>query len=310
MLTNPIGLAITALVATLWYLWDNWDKVKAIFTQSWDVFTSVISGNIDHLVDKLRNLTKAGRTCRPAGCSTARLGDPGGAGALLGPGDAPTAPPAMDTRKPVTASAAGAGRGGINPISIGNLNVYPARAWTRWPWPSTRAEIDRYNREQAAAAAPACATGTEGDPHHDDGLRPPVFGLDTLAYQELERASEWRHPTNSRVGARPAAQFLGPGPETITLTGLLAPLFKGSSKSLDLLREMANTGQAWPWWPAAAGSMAPTSSPPCARWRTTTWRTAPPPASSSRRACSGWTTTPPTSWAPPPAPTWRADRIQ
>lgn len=73
-----------------------------------------------------------------------------------------------------------------------------------------------------------------------------VFGLDTLAYQELERASEWRHPTNSRVGARPAAQFLGPGPETITLTGLLAPLFKGSSKSLDLLREMANTGQAWP----------------------------------------------------------------
>jgi hypothetical protein len=74
MLTNPIGLAITALVATLWYLWDNWDKVKAIFTQSWDVFTSVISGNIDHLVDKLRNLTKAGRTCRPAGCSTARLG--------------------------------------------------------------------------------------------------------------------------------------------------------------------------------------------------------------------------------------------
>lgn len=153
MLTNPIGLAITALVATLWYLWDNWDKVKAIFTQSWDVFTSVISGNIDHLVDKLRNLTKAGQDLLPGWMQYGTLGlILKGAGALLGPGDAPVAaPPAMDTRKPVTASAAGAGRGGINPISIGNLNVYPSPGMDEVALARhTRAEIDRYNREQAA----------------------------------------------------------------------------------------------------------------------------------------------------------------
>jgi len=73
-----------------------------------------------------------------------------------------------------------------------------------------------------------------------------VFSLTTLAYQDLERNAEWRHPSNSRVGGRPASQFVGPGEETTTLSGVLFPAFMGSTKSLDLLREMANTGQAWP----------------------------------------------------------------
>lgn len=72
-----------------------------------------------------------------------------------------------------------------------------------------------------------------------------VFSLPTLAYQDLRRASAWRHASNSRVGARPARQFLGPGDDTLTLGGLLAPEFMGQRKALEQLREMADQGHAW-----------------------------------------------------------------
>lgn len=73
-----------------------------------------------------------------------------------------------------------------------------------------------------------------------------VFSLDALAYQQLERAAEWRHTSNPRVGVRPASQYTGPGDETTTLSGTLYPAVKGRTNSLELLREMANSGQAWP----------------------------------------------------------------
>ena len=60
-----------------------------------------------------------------------------------------------------------------------------------------------------------------------------VFGLDTLTYQELQRSTEWRHPTNSRAGASPARPLVGVGEDTVTLTGLLVPELRGNRKSLD-----------------------------------------------------------------------------
>ena len=36
-----------------------------------------------------------------------------------------------------------------------------------------------------------------------------VFSLSTAAYQELQRQTNWRHASNSRLGAVPARQFLG-----------------------------------------------------------------------------------------------------
>jgi phage protein U len=73
-----------------------------------------------------------------------------------------------------------------------------------------------------------------------------VFGLPTLAYQELQRQTEWRHPSTSRIGARPARQYIGPGEDSITLPGLLVPELTGETLSLDALRIMADTGKAWP----------------------------------------------------------------
>lgn len=73
-----------------------------------------------------------------------------------------------------------------------------------------------------------------------------VFSLHTLAYQDLQRQLAWRHASTSRVGARPAHQFIGPDEEQITLSGVLLPEFAGSRLSLELLQAMAETGQAWP----------------------------------------------------------------
>ena len=70
-----------------------------------------------------------------------------------------------------------------------------------------------------------------------------VFSLYTLAYQELQRQIAWRHASTSRVGARPAHQFLGPDEEQLTLSGVLLPEFAGSRLSLELLEAMAATGR-------------------------------------------------------------------
>ena len=73
-----------------------------------------------------------------------------------------------------------------------------------------------------------------------------VFSLSTLAYQELQRQTEWRHASRNRVGAAPARQFVGRGDDSITLPGVILPELAGSALSLDALRLMANTGKAWP----------------------------------------------------------------
>lgn len=73
-----------------------------------------------------------------------------------------------------------------------------------------------------------------------------VFSLPTLAYQQLQRSTAWRHAQNSRVGARAASQFVGPDDETITLDGVLLPEVAGQRASLDTLRDMGGQGAAWP----------------------------------------------------------------
>lgn len=72
-----------------------------------------------------------------------------------------------------------------------------------------------------------------------------VFGLSTAAYTELQRQTAWKHRNTSRVGARDARQFLGPGDESITLKGLIAPELTGKLASLDELRGMGDAGDAY-----------------------------------------------------------------
>nr|WP_315025235.1 phage tail protein [Brevundimonas diminuta] len=72
-----------------------------------------------------------------------------------------------------------------------------------------------------------------------------VFGMDSLVYNQVQRRRSWRHPTNDRVGARPAGQFAGPGEDVITLPGALAPGLTGRREALDELAAMADAGEAY-----------------------------------------------------------------
>jgi phage protein U len=80
-----------------------------------------------------------------------------------------------------------------------------------------------------------------------------VFSLNTLAFEELKRQTTWRHPSNSRVGQRPARQFVGPGDDLINLTGVQVPEFMGTRQSLPQLRDMADSGRAWAMVDGAGG---------------------------------------------------------
>jgi phage protein U len=73
-----------------------------------------------------------------------------------------------------------------------------------------------------------------------------VFSLSTLAYQELQRRTSWKHASTSRVGGRNARQYTGQGDDTITLTGWFAPdQGIGKLSSLTELRTMADEGDAY-----------------------------------------------------------------
>ncbi|EOA2985776.1 phage tail protein [Yersinia enterocolitica] len=73
-----------------------------------------------------------------------------------------------------------------------------------------------------------------------------VFMRQTTPYQSIGRNIDYRWPTNSRIGLRPTAQFLGVDSEKITLSGVLLPELTGGKLSLLALELMAAHGKAWP----------------------------------------------------------------
>jgi len=73
-----------------------------------------------------------------------------------------------------------------------------------------------------------------------------VFSVETALYQALTRSREWRHATAERFGARAAAQYVGPGVDTIGLSGLIVPEIAGRYSALETLADMAATGDSYP----------------------------------------------------------------
>lgn len=69
------------------------------------------------------------------------------------------------------------------------------------------------------------------------------FGITGGDYQQLQREASWRWPVQERVGRMPAAQYLGPGVQTVTLSGVIHPHFKGGLRQLDAMRALAGLGR-------------------------------------------------------------------
>lgn len=73
-----------------------------------------------------------------------------------------------------------------------------------------------------------------------------LFEIGTLGHDELQRKTDWRHARAGRVGARDATQYVGPGDETVSLSGAVYREISDGRVSLDDLREMADAGEALP----------------------------------------------------------------
>lgn len=69
------------------------------------------------------------------------------------------------------------------------------------------------------------------------------FAGDAPAYQELVRVHEYRWRQVDRAGRRPGMQFVGQGPETITLPGVIYPEFRGGFDQMDAMRALAGQGE-------------------------------------------------------------------
>lgn len=72
----------------------------------------------------------------------------------------------------------------------------------------------------------------------DPNAQPYYFNLDTAAFDELRRSTEFRWASQERLTRRPAQQAVGIGEEKITLKGAIFPGFKGGLKQLDTLRSL------------------------------------------------------------------------
>lgn len=69
------------------------------------------------------------------------------------------------------------------------------------------------------------------------------FGLSTAAYQELSWSTEYRWPEQDRIGQESALQFTGPGPETITLTGIIYAEFRAGRFQIEGMKAVAARGE-------------------------------------------------------------------
>ncbi len=72
----------------------------------------------------------------------------------------------------------------------------------------------------------------------DPKVQPYYFNLDTAAFDELSRSTEFRWASQERLSRRPAQQAVGMGEEKLTLKGTIYPGFKGGLKQLDTLRSI------------------------------------------------------------------------
>lgn len=73
-----------------------------------------------------------------------------------------------------------------------------------------------------------------------------VFMRQTLPFQTMNRTSGFNWKNNARVGKRAAYQYIGPGDDTIDISGELYPELTGGTLSLAAVRLMADQGMAWP----------------------------------------------------------------
>ncbi len=86
-------------------------------------------------------------------------------------------------------------------------------------------------------------------------LGPVVFSINTAAYEQLQRSTQYQWASQSRLGhpvlkhlgiGGPAYQYISPGDESINLNGTIYPQYKGGPLQISLMRLGAGLGIALP----------------------------------------------------------------
>lgn len=70
-----------------------------------------------------------------------------------------------------------------------------------------------------------------------------MFSLDTAAYDELRRQTNYIWAEQQRIGSTPVLQFVGKEAEQFTIIGRIYPHFKGGVFQIEAMRTMAGSGQ-------------------------------------------------------------------
>jgi len=82
-----------------------------------------------------------------------------------------------------------------------------------------------------------------------------AFSVETSAYEQLQRNTQFQWASQSRLGhpvfkhlgiGGPAYQYIGPGDESINLNGTIFPQYKGGPLQISLIRLSAGLGIALP----------------------------------------------------------------
>lgn len=68
------------------------------------------------------------------------------------------------------------------------------------------------------------------------------FGIGHAAYRQISHQAEYRWAHLDRVGRAPAAQYAGPGVQTLSCEGVIYPHFRGGLGQMTEMRAIAGTG--------------------------------------------------------------------
>lgn len=69
------------------------------------------------------------------------------------------------------------------------------------------------------------------------------FGISTAAYDKLQRVSEFRWAKQDRMGRKAARQFTGPEGDTVSLSGVVYPHYRGGLGQIAAMRDEAGKGE-------------------------------------------------------------------
>lgn len=73
-----------------------------------------------------------------------------------------------------------------------------------------------------------------------------AFDTSTLLFSDLDRNRSWRHPRTEVFGSLAASQYVGPGEDTVNISGVAIPEICGKYSQITALAAMADAGDAYP----------------------------------------------------------------